>query len=122
MIALIRRSYAETGRSATITVTRVALKTELSTQPIPFARQLIRDETYPQGQVRVVQLGSNGAVAITQTITLENGQETARRETARNIVAKPKDEILALGTQGISAVGFVRPAARWCTLPMATRG
>ena len=94
-------AYAEAGRSATITVTRVALKTELSTQPIPFARQLIRDEMYPQGQVRVVQLGSNGAVAITQTITLENGRETARRETARSIVAKPKDEILALGTQGM---------------------
>ena len=92
--------FAEVGRSATITITRVEITTETVTQTIPFARQLVRDETYPQSQVRVVQLGANGSVAITNTITLEDGKETSRRESARKIVTQPKDEILALGTQG----------------------
>lgn len=91
--------FAEVGRSATITITRVEIKTEAVTQPIPFARQLVRDETYPQGQTRIVQLGANGTVAITYTVTYQDGTETSRRESARKIVADPKDEILALGTQ-----------------------
>ncbi len=92
--------FAEIGRSATITVTRVTLTTENVAQPIPFARTLVRDETYPQSQIRVLQLGANGMTTITYTITTEDGKETARHETARAIVVQPKDEILAVGTQG----------------------
>jgi len=92
--------FAEVGLSTTITVTRVTFKTETTMRPIPFTRQLVRDETYPQNKVRIVQLGANGTVAITYTLTLENGKETARRESSRKIVTQPKDEILAIGTQG----------------------
>jgi hypothetical protein len=92
--------YAEVARSAAITVTRVATKTQIVTQPIPFTRQLVRDESLPSTQMRVVQLGANGTVQITYAITLENGQETSRRETGRKIVSQPKDEIMAIGTQG----------------------
>ena len=92
--------FAEVARSATITVTRVEIRTESTSQPIPFTRQVVRDESYPQGQIRVLQLGANGNIAITHTVTIEDGKEVSRREAARKIVAQPKDEILALGTQG----------------------
>jgi hypothetical protein len=92
--------FAEVGLSATITVTRVTFKTETATRPLPFTRQLVRDETYPQNQIRVVQLGTNGTVALTSTVTYEDGKEIARRESGRRIVTQPKDEILAIGTQG----------------------
>lgn len=92
--------FAEVARSATITVTRVQIKTEVERRPIPFTRGLVRDEFYPDGQLHVVQLGSNGMAEITYTLTIENGQEASRLETARSIVAQPKDEILALGTLG----------------------
>ncbi|MBI5303480.1 MAG: G5 domain-containing protein [Chloroflexi bacterium] len=92
--------FAEVGRSATITVTRVETRVESVSQLLPFTRQIVRDETYPQGQPRVLQLGANGSVAITYTITIEDGKETGRRETARKIIAQPKDEVLAFGTQG----------------------
>ncbi len=92
--------FAEVARSATITVTRVEMKTQIVSQPIPFTRQLVRDESYPQTQMRIVQLGANGTVEITYLITLENGQETARREAGRKIISQPTDEILAIGTQG----------------------
>lgn len=92
--------FAEVERSATITVTRVQIKMEVVRQPISFARKLVRDESYPEGQVRVVQLGTNGTTEITYTTTFEDGKETARRETARKMVTQPKDEILAIGTRG----------------------
>ncbi len=92
--------FAEVGRSATITVTRVETRNESASQPLPFTRQIIRDENWTLGQPRVIQLGVNGSVAITYTITIEDGKETGRRETARKIIAPPKDEILAFGTQG----------------------
>lgn len=92
--------FAEVGLSTTITVTRVTFQTEVVTQPLPFTRQLVRDEMYPQNQIRVVQLGKNGSVAITYTLTYEDGKPVARRETGRRIIAQPKDEILAIGTQG----------------------
>ncbi len=57
--------YAEVGRSATITVTRVAVRTETVRQAIPFERKLVRDESYPESQMRVLQLGANGEVEIT---------------------------------------------------------
>ena len=93
-------AFAELARSQTISITRVTMQTEVANRPIPFTRQMIRDETYPQNQMRVMQLGANGSVVVTYTITLENGQETARRESGRTIVSQPKDEILAIGTQG----------------------
>ena len=92
--------FAEVGRSATITLTRVERRVESIAQAIPFTRQVVRDEAYPDGQMRVLQLGANGTVAITYTLTIENGNEVARRETARTLIAQPKDEVLALGTQG----------------------
>jgi resuscitation-promoting factor RpfB len=92
--------FAEIGRSTTITITRVLVKTDTATQSLPFSRQLVRDETYPQGQVRIVQLGTNGTVVITYTTTIENGVEAARRETGRKVTIQPRDEILAVGTQG----------------------
>ncbi|MBI3912982.1 MAG: G5 domain-containing protein [Chloroflexi bacterium] len=92
--------YAEIGRSAAITITRVEIKTETERLPLPFTRKLIKDEAYPENQMRVIQLGTNGALEITYAITREDGVETARRETARKTLSPPKDEILALGTQG----------------------
>jgi hypothetical protein len=92
--------FAEVGLSTTITVTRVTHKTEVAQQPLPFARQLVRDEMYPQNQIRVVQLGANGTVAITYTLVYEDGKPVARREVGRRVVTQPRDEILAIGTQG----------------------
>ncbi len=92
--------YAEVDRSATITVTRLGVSTMMVQQPIPFERKLVRDESYPEGQMRVLQLGANGQVEITYTIASENGIEISRRESGRQIVTQPTNEILAIGTLG----------------------
>lgn len=92
--------YAEVDRSVTITITRVQVRTDTARQPIPFERQLVRDETYPEGQMRILQLGSNGEVEITYTVTSENGNEMPPRETARKVIRQPQSEVLAIGTLG----------------------
>lgn len=92
--------YAEVARSTTITITRVQVKTETERVPIAFTRRLVRDEFFPDGQLRLIQLGANGESEVTYTITLEQGLPTGRRETARQVITPAKDEILAVGTQG----------------------
>lgn len=92
--------FTEIARSATITVTRVVLKTEMERVPIAFTRRLVRDEFLPDGQLRVIQLGSNGESEVTYTLTYEQGQLTGRRESSRKIITPAKDEILVVGTQG----------------------
>lgn len=92
--------FAELDRSATVTVTRVKIVTEKVRQPIPFERRLIRDEAYPEGQMRILQLGANGEVEITYTTTYEDGVDKGTSETARKIVTQPTNEVLALGTMG----------------------
>jgi resuscitation-promoting factor RpfB len=103
--------YAEVGRSATITVTRVEIKTATERLTIPFTRKFVRDEFYPDGKLRLIQLGANGTAEVTYAIIIESGQETGRRETARKTITPPKDEILAIGTQGslanVSVIGTV---------------
>ncbi len=92
--------YAEVGRSETIKVTRVQVTTEAVRQPIPFGRRILRDEAYPDRQMQVVQLGVNGETAITYTVTIENDVQVERRETGRQVLTEPKDEIIAIGTRG----------------------
>ncbi len=92
--------YAEVARSATIAITRVQVRTDTSRVPIAFTRKLVRDEFYPDGQLRLIQLGVNGESEVIYTITFEQGQETGRRETSRTVLLPARDEILAIGTQG----------------------
>lgn len=102
--------FAEVDRSATVTVTRVKIVTEKVRQPIPFERRLVRDEAYPEGQMRILQLGANGEVEITYATSYENGQDKGTRETARRVVTEAKHEVLALGTLG-SLPGVPLPGA-----------
>jgi Tol biopolymer transport system component len=93
-------AFTEIERSTTITLTRVTLKTETTTKTLSFTRKLIHDESLPDGQMRVAQLGTNGQAEVTIQVILENGQPVTRREIARKVITSPRDEILTLGTQG----------------------
>jgi resuscitation-promoting factor RpfB len=91
--------YTPIDRTATIQITRVAIKTEKTREPIAFTRQVTRDEAMPEGKTRVVQLGANGEAEITFQVTLEDGVQVSRRELSRVVMQPPRDEILVLGTQ-----------------------
>lgn len=91
--------YTPIERTATIQIVRVEIKTEKKSEPIEFARTLIRDDALPDGKMQVVQLGANGEAEVTFQITLEDHTEISRREVNRVTLKQPRDEILALGTQ-----------------------
>ncbi len=91
--------YTPIERTATIQIVRVEIKTEKKSEPVEFARKLIRDDALPDGKMQVVQLGANGQAEVTFQITLEDHKEISRREVSRVTVKPPRDEILALGTQ-----------------------
>jgi Tol biopolymer transport system component len=91
----------------TITVTRILQHTETQTQTIPFTQQTVRDATIPAGQSKVLQAGRNGALTITFRLTFEDGAQTERVETRREVVEQPVTEVVLVGIENVlSAVPF----------------
>ncbi len=90
-------------RTATIQVVRVEIKTEQTREPVEFARRLTRDETQPDGKMRVVQLGTNGEAQVTYQTTFEDHHEISRRQVQRVTIKEPQDEVLAVGTKNALA-------------------
>lgn len=95
--------YTPIERTATIQIVRVVITGETKTEPVEFQRIYTREENLPEGQVRVSQLGVNGEAEIDYQITLEEGKEVSRRETARRVLKQPTNELLLIGTQGAVA-------------------
>jgi hypothetical protein len=91
--------YTPIDRTATIQIVRVEIKTEKTTEPIAFSRQLIRDDALANGKMQVIQLGANGEEEVTFQVTFEDHKEVSRREVGRTTVKAPLDEILEIGTQ-----------------------
>ncbi len=58
-------SYTSLTESTVIRITRIREEFEMEEQVIPFQRQVIRNETLPEGQTRLVQPGVNGLEQIT---------------------------------------------------------
>ncbi len=95
--------YTPIERTATIQIVRVTLRTETMREPVEFERIYVREESLPEGQVRVSQLGANGEAEIDYQVTLEDGIQVSRREIARRIIQPPVNELLLIGTQGTVA-------------------
>jgi hypothetical protein len=83
----------------TITVTRIVQQTEFVTQTVPFETQTVRDASIPSGATKL-QAGRNGTLQITYRMTYEDGQQVARDEISRDLIAAPIPEILLVGIQG----------------------
>ncbi len=91
--------YTTIERTATIRIVRVETTTEKEREPIDFQAQTSLDESLPQGQRRVIQLGANGEAEITYQVTLEDHKEVSRHEVGRAVITPPRDEITVVGTQ-----------------------
>lgn len=91
----------------TITITRVIQRTETQTQTLPFTQQTVRDATVPAGQSRVIQSGRNGELEVTYRLTFEDGAQTERVETRREITEQPVTEVVLVGIDnGLDAITF----------------
>lgn len=83
-----------------IRVVRVQERELGDEQTIPFGRETRRDASLPQGESRLLQLGTNGLESITVRVTLENNVEVAREVVARQVVTPPINEVYVIGTKG----------------------
>jgi resuscitation-promoting factor RpfB len=91
--------YTVLGNGDSIKLTRVQEKFQTETQTIAFDRQIVRNESLPEGQQRLVQAGINGQEEITTRSLLEDGIETNKTIVKTVVLQEAVPEILMVGAQ-----------------------
>jgi len=82
-----------------VTLIRVEETFETEEQIIPFERQVVRNESLPDGETRLVQAGVNGRQEITYRIVMEDGEEISRSIVKSVILQDGAPEIVMIGAQ-----------------------
>jgi resuscitation-promoting factor RpfB len=82
-----------------ITITRVKEDFLVEQAIIPFEQQTVKNESLPEGQIVLIQAGSNGVQQNTYRILYENGIETSRSIVSSEISQATKPEIVMIGVQ-----------------------
>lgn len=95
--------YAIVNDGDTIALTRVEEKFETEQKVIPSERQVIRNETLPEGETRLVQSGVNGLEDITYRIILEDGVEISKTVVKSAVLKEALPEIVMVGAQSAYA-------------------
>ena len=83
-------------------VVRVAEEFETEQERLPFDRRILRNESLPQGEQRLIQPGKNGLAEITFRLVFEDNKLTSRTRVNSIILEKATDEIIMLGVQAPS--------------------
>lgn len=92
-------AYTVLGEGNTIILTRVKEVFETEEQIIPFERQIVRNESLPEGETRLVQAGVNGKEELTYRRMLENDIEISRAAVKSVILQEAIPEIMMVGAQ-----------------------
>jgi hypothetical protein len=74
-------------------------KFETEEQIVPFERQVVRNESLPEGETRLVQAGANGRDELTYRIVLEDGEEISRSIVKSVTLQEAAPEIVMVGAQ-----------------------
>ena len=91
--------YTVLGDGNAIELTRVEEVFETEEQIIPFEQQIVRNETLPEGETRLVQAGVNGLEELTYRRVLEDGEEISASIVKSVIVQEAIPEIMMVGAQ-----------------------
>ncbi|MGE5376413.1 MAG: G5 domain-containing protein, partial [Bacteroidota bacterium] len=91
--------YAVLKNGDAVSITRVKEVFETEEQIIPFERQVVRNESLPEGQTRLVQEGANGRQELTYRRVLENGVEISKSVVKTVILQDALPEIMMVGAQ-----------------------
>lgn len=91
--------YAVLNDGGVIVLIRVQELFETRQVVIPFERQMIRNETLPEGETRLVQAGVNGLKEVTVRRILEDGVETSSNEVKSVVLENAIPEIVMVGAQ-----------------------
>ena len=92
-------AYTVLGDGNSITLTRVKEEFETEEQVVPFERQVVRNESLPEGETRLVQEGVNGKEELTYRRVLENNVEISRSVVKTVILQEALPEIMMIGAQ-----------------------
>src|SRR5512142_1413952 len=92
-------SYTVLGAGDTIKLTRVEEKFETEEQIVPFEKQVVRNESLPEGETRLVQAGVNGKQELTYRQVLEDGVEISRSIVKTVTLQDALPEIVMVGAQ-----------------------
>jgi len=91
--------YTVLNNADTVSLTRVEEKFETEEQIVPFERQVVRNESLPEGETRLVQAGLNGREELTYRIVIENGEEISRSVVKSVTLQDAAPEIVMVGAQ-----------------------
>lgn len=91
--------YTVLGDGNPVTLTRVKEVFETQQQIIPFERQVVRNESLPEGETRLVQSGVNGLEELTYRRVLEDDVEISKSVVKSVILQETVPEIMMVGAQ-----------------------
>jgi Tol biopolymer transport system component len=89
--------YVQVSDGMTVSVIRVEETFEAEKRVMPFSHRTVRSEAVPEGEMRLLQPGTNGEEEITYRLVLEDGIEVLREEVSREVVVSPVDETVLVG-------------------------
>ncbi|MBL8099049.1 MAG: G5 domain-containing protein [Anaerolineales bacterium] len=82
-----------------IVITRVQEIFDTEQVIVPFERQIVRNETLPDGETRLVQAGVNGLEEVTTRRILEDGVEVSKTTVKTVVITEALPEIVMVGAQ-----------------------
>jgi len=91
--------YTVLNKGDVITLTRVTEVFDTEQVMIAFERQIVRNETLPEGETRLVQAGINGLEEITYRRILENNTEISKAAVKTVTLNEALPEIVMVGAQ-----------------------
>jgi resuscitation-promoting factor RpfB len=89
------------SEGASLRLVRVVEKFEVVSAAIPYERQVLRNETLPEGETRLVQSGVNGLQEVTYRLMVEDGVEVSNTAVKFNIIQEAVPEIVMVGGQSL---------------------
>jgi hypothetical protein len=82
-----------------VVLTRIDGKTEVDQIDLPFHTQRRNDSSLYNGNTEVAQYGSPGTLVKIYQLKFVNGKLASRRLVKQSVAAKPRDQILLIGTK-----------------------
>jgi hypothetical protein len=91
--------YTVLSSGDSVKVTRFQEKFETEEEVIPFEKQVVRNESLPEGETRLVQAGVNGKQELTYRRVMQDGVEVSRSVVKTVILQEALPEIVMVGAQ-----------------------
>jgi hypothetical protein len=91
--------YTVLSQGDKITLTRVEEKFDTEQVVIPFEKQIVRNETLPEGETRLAQAGVNGLEEITYRRIFEDNLEISKSPVKSIVLKETLPEIVMVGAQ-----------------------